>query len=67
MQKGTVKWFDSKKGYGFITSELGKDIFVHFKAIIGDGYKSLNKNDAVEFEIESGKGDKSQAKNVRVI
>lgn len=67
MQKGTVKWFDAKKGYGFITPELGEDIFVHFKAIIGDGYKSLNENDAVEFETEPGKNGKSQAKNVRVI
>lgn len=49
--KGTVKWFNSGKGYGFITPEEGKDVFVHFSAIQGDGFKTLNEGDKVEFEI----------------
>jgi CspA family cold shock protein len=66
MEKGTVKWFNNAKGYGFISSEGKKDIFVHFKAITSEGYKSLNEGDAVEFEIEDGpKGP--QAANVSKI
>ena len=63
MQKGTVKWFSNQKGYGFITPENGNDVFVHFSSISGDGYKTLNEGDAVEFEIQQGpKGE--QAVNV---
>lgn len=59
--KGTVKWFNSGKGYGFITTEEGKDIFVHFSSIQGDGYKSLNEGDKVEFEVTTDqKGDKAK-------
>ena len=54
MVKGTVKWFNNKKGYGFITPENGNDVFVHFSAITGDGYKSLEEGQAVEFEIKDG-------------
>ena len=50
---GKVKWFDSKKGYGFITGENGKEIFVHFSGIVTDGFKSLNEGQAVEFEVVS--------------
>ena len=53
MEKGTVKWFNSTKGYGFITREEGGDVFVHFRSIVGDGYKELKEGDNVEFEVES--------------
>ncbi|MFI3332429.1 MAG: cold shock domain-containing protein [Rikenellaceae bacterium] len=63
---GTVKWFDSKKGYGFVTSENGKEYFVHFSGIQNEGFKSLVENQAVEFELANGnKGE--QAVNVRVL
>ncbi|MEJ2278473.1 MAG: cold-shock protein [Candidatus Lokiarchaeota archaeon] len=57
MAKGTVKWFNSRKGYGFISSEEGEDVFVHYSAIKGedDEYKTLNENDKVEFEVVEGK------------
>ena len=54
MAKGTVKWFNNQKGYGFITPESGSDVFVHHSAIQGDGYKSLDEGQAVEFEIQQG-------------
>lgn len=61
--KGTVKWFNASKGYGFITPENGSDVFVHFSAIQGEGYRSLNEGDQVEFTTEdSPKGP--QATNV---
>jgi CspA family cold shock protein len=63
MAKGTVKWFNDQKGYGFVTPENGKDVFVHHSAIQGEGYKSLAEGAQVEFDIEQGpKGE--QAKNV---
>ena len=63
MVRGTVKWFNNQKGYGFITPESGNDVFVHHSEIQGDGYKSLDEGQAVEFEIAAGpKGE--QAKNV---
>ncbi len=66
MEKGTVKWFNGAKGYGFITRNGGEDVFVHFRAIKGDGYKTLNEGDKVEFEVERGpKG--LQAANVSVV
>ncbi len=63
MASGTVKWFDPKKGYGFITMEDGKDVFVHYSALQGDGFKSLKEGENVEFDIVQGaKGP--QAANV---
>jgi len=54
MEKGTVKWFNSTKGFGFIAREEGEDVFVHHNAIQGDGYKSLDEGEQVQFEIEKG-------------
>jgi cold shock protein len=63
MEKGTVKWFNGAKGFGFIARETGEDVFVHFKEITGDGYKTLNEGDTVAFEVVRGpKG--LQAKDV---
>jgi CspA family cold shock protein len=66
VQQGTVKFFNSEKGYGFISREQGDDVFVHYSNIQGDGYKSLDEGQRVEFEIAKGrKGDEAQ--NVRPI
>jgi CspA family cold shock protein len=65
LESGTVKWFDNKKGYGFLAREGGEDVFVHYTAIGGDGYKSLTEGQAVEFEIVDGDKGK-QAANVTI-
>lgn len=65
-KQGTVKWFNSSKGYGFIQQENGEDVFVHFQSIISDGYKTLDENDNVEFSVADGpKG--LQAADVQVL
>lgn len=65
MTKGTVKWFNDQKGFGFITDENGKDVFVHFSGLNMDGFKTLKENQTVEFEVVDGeKGP--QAVNVTV-
>jgi cold shock protein len=61
MASGKVKWFDNKKGYGFIAQDSGQDVFVHHTSIMGQGYKTLNEGEVVNFEIiDSGKGLKAQ-------
>lgn len=61
MANGTVKWFNAQKGYGFIAMENGKDVFVHHNAIQGQGYKSLNEGDSVNFEVhQSAKGEHAE-------
>jgi cold shock protein len=63
---GTVKWFNGEKGFGFIAREQGDDVFVHFSAIQGDGYKTLEEGQRVEFDVGPGrKGEEAQ--NVRVV
>ena len=54
MNKGTVKWFNAEKGYGFITGEDGNDVFVHFSAIVGEGFKCLDEGQAVTFDLQQG-------------
>jgi CspA family cold shock protein len=66
MATGTVKWFNNEKGYGFIATEEGNDVFVHFSAIEGTGYRTLEEGQKVEFEVGPGrKGD--EARNVKVV
>ena len=62
MNKGTVKWFNNQKGYGFICDEQGNDVFVHYSGLNMDGFKSLEEGQAVEFEVNGAKGP--QATNV---
>lgn len=63
MQKGTVKWFNAEKGFGFIETENGNDVFVHFSAITTDGFKSLDEGQRVQFEVVQGQRG-AQASNV---
>ena len=63
---GSVKWFNSSKGYGFIQQKDGEDVFVHFNSIISDGFKTLDENDKVEFKVTEGKKG-LQATDVKVI
>ncbi len=65
-QTGTVKWFNESKGFGFIEREEGNDVFVHFRAIVGDGFKTLREGQQVSFDVTQGqKGP--QAENVEVV
>ncbi len=66
MAKGTVKWFDPKKGFGFVVNEEGKDVFVHYTSIDGDGFRCLRNGQMVEYEqFETGKG--LQGKSVQIV
>lgn len=67
MSRGTVKWFNADKGYGFISQADGEDLFVHFSEIQGSGYRSLDENAEVEFVIAAGANGKSQATQVCVL
>lgn len=61
MASGKIKWFDNKRGWGFIAQEAGQDVFVHYSSIIGSGYKTLREGDEVSYELtESDKGPKAQ-------
>ena len=66
MKTGTVKWFDSTKGFGFITSDEGNDVFVHFSAILSDGFKTLEEGQKVSFEVVDGSRG-PQAANVTLM
>ena len=66
MAQGTVKWFNSEKGFGFITQDDGPDVFAHFSAIQSDGYRELKENQRVEFDVKQG--DKGlQAENITIL
>ncbi|MFZ5863567.1 MAG: cold-shock protein [Nitrospirota bacterium] len=66
MAKGKVKWFNGSKGYGFISQDSGNDVFVHFSAIQGDGFKSLDEGQEVEFEVVNGPKGLQAANVVKV-
>ena len=66
MNKGTVKWFNAEKGYGFITDEDGNDVFVHFSAIQSEGFKTLEEGQAVEFDVVQGNRGEQAANVVRL-
>jgi CspA family cold shock protein len=66
MARGTVKWFNAEKGYGFISREGAEDVFVHFSSIQGDGYRTLDEGQTVEFDVGPGKKGE-EAQNVRLV
>lgn len=65
MTAGTVKWFNAEKGYGFIATDGGPDVFVHYSAINMSGFRTLDEGDRVEFEVKAGRDGRSQADGVR--
>lgn len=67
MKKGTVKWFNAKKGFGFISDENGEDVFVHFSALQMDGFKVLDEGDKVEFDVIEGEKGPQAANVVKVM
>lgn len=67
MAQGTVKWFNSEKGYGFIATDGGPDVFVHYSAIDMDGFRTLMEGERVEFEVKAGRDGRSQADAVRKV
>lgn len=66
MLEGTIKWFNNKKGWGFIQKDDGSDVFVHYSAIAGDGFKSLNEGDKVNFEVQNGDKGPAAANVVKI-
>ena len=64
--KGRVKWFDDKRGYGFITSEAGEDVYVHYTAVVKEGYRTLKHNWRVEFDVATADDGRIEARNVVV-
>ena len=64
--KGRVKWFDDKRGYGFITSEAGEDVYVHYTAVVKEGYRTLKHNWPVEFDVATADDGRIEARNVVV-
>lgn len=66
MAVGRVKWFNNAKGYGFISQDNGSDVFVHYSAIIGEGFKSLNEGDQVQFDVTDGQKGPQASNVVRV-
>jgi len=66
LKQGTVKWFNSTKGFGFIQQEDGDDVFVHYQSLVGDGYRTLEEGQKVEFEVTQGEKG-LQAKDVKVV
>lgn len=67
MALGTVKWFNSEKGYGFIATDGGPDVFVHYSAIQADGFRTLEEGQRVEFEVQAGRDGRDQASAVRLV
>ena len=67
MNNGTVKWFNNQKGYGFISDESGKDVFVHFSAIVGDGFKTLEEGQKVTFDTEQDPKNSKKLRAVNVV
>lgn len=67
MAVGTVKWFNAEKGYGFIATDEGPDVFVHYSAITMDGFRTLAEGDRVEFEVKAGRDNRPQADAVRKV
>ncbi|MSR35551.1 MAG: cold shock domain-containing protein [Gemmatimonadetes bacterium] len=65
MMKGTVKWFNDSKGYGFITQPAGDDVFVHFSAILGEGFRTLSEGEEVEFDVQQTERGLTAAKVIR--
>lgn len=67
MKTGTVKWFNKRKGYGFLTDSDGNEYFVHYSQIIGEGFKALTEGQSVSFDVGIGSNDKEQALNVQAV